>query len=247
MLYLVFGSSGGLGSNLVKSFKKEKKNVKGLDICESAYTDYLIDFNDAKKLISLVKKICLPYEMPICCIYCAIPNNRIKGSNTLENYIIKENNLITLQFNSLLAIACALESIQDINAEKNSKIFKFNLISIGSVLSNKISLVESPIYSASKAASLSLINYLSIKLRLKKIFCNTISPGLMARNEKSKKFLEDRLSRFEKNIGITNYEDIYQTINYISDSNLNSLRGKNIVLDDGLGGLEPFYIIDNVD
>ena len=64
---------------------------------------------------------------------------------------------------------------------------------------------------------------------------------------RSKKFLEDRLSRFKKNIGITNYEDIYQTIIYISNSNLNSLRGKNIVLDDGLGDLEPFYIIDNVD
>tara|TARA_A100001388_G_scaffold277138_1_gene267025 strand:+ start:1894 stop:2637 length:744 start_codon:yes stop_codon:yes gene_type:complete len=247
MLYLIFGSSGGLGSNLVKFFKKDKKNVKGLDISASAYTDYLIDFNDTKKLISLVKEICLPYEMAICCIYCAIPNNRIRGGDILENYIIKENNLITLQFNSLLAIACALESIQDMNAEKNSKIFKSNLISIGSVLSNKVSLVESPLYPASKAASLSLIKYLSLKLSKKQINCNTISPGLMARNEKSKKFLEDRLSRFKKNIGITNYEEIYQTIIYISNSNLNSLRGKNIVLDDGLGDLEPFYIIDNVD
>ena len=49
MLYLIFGSSGGLGSNLVKFFKKIK-NVKGLDISASAYTDYLIDFNDTKKI-----------------------------------------------------------------------------------------------------------------------------------------------------------------------------------------------------
>ena len=68
MLYLVFGSSGGLGSNLVKSFKKKKK-MKGHDICESDYTDYLLDFNDTKKLISLVKKICLPCEMSIWLAY----------------------------------------------------------------------------------------------------------------------------------------------------------------------------------
>ena len=172
-------------------------------------------------------------------IYCAIPNNRIKGSNILENFIIKENNLITLQFNSLLSYCMCFGIYTRYTCRKKiQKIFKSNLISIGSVLSNKVSLVESPLYSASKAASLSLINYLSIKLRPKKIYCNTISPGLMARNEKSKNSWKIG-SIGLKNIGITNYEDIYQTINYISNTNLNSLRGKNIVLDDGLGDIEP--------
>ena len=98
MLYLIFGSSGGLGSNLVKFFKKDKKNVKGLDISASAYTDYLIDFNDTKKLISLVKKksVC-PMRWQSVVYTVQYPNNRIKGGDILENYIIKENNLITLQ------------------------------------------------------------------------------------------------------------------------------------------------------
>ena len=118
-----------------------------------------------------------------------------------------------------------------------------HLISIGSVLSNRVTFMESPIYGASKAASNELIKYLSEKLKEENIICNTISPCLMARNNEVEITLKHYLSKLNKHTNITSYKDVLSTIKFISTSGQKSINGQNIILDDGNNNLHSMHII----
>ncbi len=247
MLFIVFGSSGALGSFLIDSLNSNQLNTLGLDLNDSETTDYVIDFRNIENFSNLLEQIIRQTQEPICSIYCAIPSSRIRGECQLKEYIKSENNLIELHINSLLIISDTMEKYCISNFTGKDKDKSNHLINIGSVLSERVSLMESPIYSASKSAAHSLIKYLSVRLLSKKISCNTISPGLMARNVSSERYILEKLSKLNKNIGITPYSDILQTIEYIVNTNLNSFKGQNIILDNSLENLEAFYIIDSIE
>jgi short-subunit dehydrogenase len=54
---IVTGSAGGLGKALYEEFKKNKKDVFGIDIRDSEYTDLQIDFNNLNSLNTIVKNV----------------------------------------------------------------------------------------------------------------------------------------------------------------------------------------------
>ena len=63
----------------------------------------------------------------------------------------------------------------------------------------------------------------------------------MARSIESQEFLDKHLSSIDPNLEVTPYSDIIKTIKFLTLEDVNSLKGKNIILDYGLEDLEVFW------
>ena len=212
MNYIVFGSAGGLGSFLVDQLTKTYKTV-GIDILASKTTHYVIDPNCAKNIKSTVEEILDNTDAPYCVILCIANRSRIRGSFEIDDRfqsdigkdLINEPKILMNLANSL--------SKHSIKASEES-----HIIYIGSVLSRKIVPSESPIYGASKAASIQLLKWLASDLLVHNICVNSISPALMARNSDIKKVLLDNLRDIGDSYGITSYSDVLKLIEFIAMS-----------------------------
>mgnify|MGYP003956538335 CR=1 FL=1 len=244
MIFIILGSSGGLGSYIINTLRAEGKCIYGLDLMPSQTTTDVVDFANIENLKSCINSIVSSNVGPFCCVYAAIPSNRTRGQAKLLEYLQESNSMISLQFNTLLVLADALVSYSNSQADSNSNNCKSHLINIGSVLSTRVSFAESPVYGSAKAAAHELIRYLSVSLASYNINCNSISPALMARNETSRNYLVNKLAAAGKSACITSYKEVLSVIKAIANNDLSSMRGHNIILDHGLEHFEAFHMID---
>lgn len=233
-IYIIIGSSGGLGSYMVSQLRNEGLTVFGLDILPSSYTDYVLPTDDDEFCIQSISTILASHSGPVAIILSVASGNRLKGGSTLRDHLYRASDLLIEPKLLLLAASCLQEY-----SKKSTSVN--HLINIGSVLSSVISLGESPLYASSKASSLSLARYLAVELHKNNIKVNTISPCLMARDEVSKNQIKSNLSKLGRDFNLTSYGDILSTIRFIVESGIKSLNGADIVLDDGLELLETYW------
>ena len=232
MKYFIFGSSGGLGSYLTKNLATSTNQTVGIDIRQGEHTSLIIDSSDLISVQTYIDDIVKNENSSICFIMSIAQSSRIRGG---EKYLLYANSIREFLSESELFIRIC----HSLN-EYSSQSFRHYIIVIGSVLSDKISLTESPLYSSSKACLLQLAKYAAIDL-MSKVSINTISPALMARSLESQEFLDKHLSSIDPNLEVTPYSDIIKTIKFLTLEGVNSLKGKNIILDYGLEDLEVFW------
>jgi len=243
MIFIILGSSGGLGSYIVNTLRIEGKCTYGLDLVPSGTTTDVVDFANTDLLKSCLDSIVSSNIGPFCCVYAAIPSRRTRGKAKLIEYLQESNVMISLQFNTLLVLADTLVSYSDYQVGTDSSHCMSHIINIGSVLSTRVSFGESPVYGSAKAAAHELIRYLSVSLDSYNINCNSISPALMARNETSRNYLANKLAEAGKSACITSYKEVLSVIKAIANNDLSSMRGHNIILDHGLEHFEAFHMI----
>lgn len=232
--YFIIGSSGGLGSYLVNKLNEFGVTTFGFDITPSSTTNFIVSSDDIQSYSDTVNSVLSKCHGSVVFIITVAATQRLKGGLPLKDYIC-ESNLISTETQLLLVCASLLK----VYAEHHSSIH--NIINIGSVLAHKTSLYESPLYSASKASTLSTVRYLAIDLLQSKVKVNTISPCLMARNSSTADLLNSNLSKTKKPFSLSSYEDVFKTVYFISEFGVNSLNGTEIVLDDGLESLESYW------
>ena len=232
MKYFIVGSSGGLGSYLTKNLATTSHQTVGIDIRKGEHTSIIIDSSDSISVQEQIDNIVKNENRPICFIISIAQASRVRGG---EKYLLYANNLRKFLSDSEIFMRIC----HSIN-EYSSPSFRHHIVVIGSVLSDKISLTESPLYSSSKACLLQLAKYAAIDL-MSKVSINTISPALMARSLESKELLEKHLNHIDPNLEVTPYSDIVKTIKFLTLEGVNSLKGKNIILDYGLEDLEVFW------
>jgi len=238
--YIVVGSAGGLGSFLWSEFKKAGYNVFGIDVLHAPTVDSIIP--PTQNVIAFSTAISIlfdSHEGPWTIVISIAMRNR---SKCCSYEFIQDNISEVLSLNSelLAQTARCLSRVSTRFAEQS------HIINIGSVLCERFSSKESPIYGASKAAAKSLVRDLAA-ISLKDNICiNSISPALLFRNEMSFEYLNKYLLKYSEYIQPTSYEDIYKLIKFISLSGVRSLRGKDIILDFGLEDIEGFDIMSRL-
>lgn len=237
MNFIIIGSAGGLGSYLFNSLNKLHHSIVGLDIIPADTVTKVLDTTKLTKE-SITESLCL-FNGPCAIIISIAPRSRSKGIANCSS--IKSDSSDYLCANSDLLIDVA-DCLQNFSSQFNNE---SHIINIGSVLSNRFSCAENPAYGASKAATNSLVRDLALLLSEKNICVNSISPALLYRNEESLAFLEKQLSRYKIKCKPTPYSDVLKLIEFITLSGIDSLRGKDIVLDYGLESIEAFDLLSS--
>ena len=240
MNYIVVGSAGGLGTFLWCEFKKAGYRVFGIDVVDSPTVDSVLpptqNVNAFSDAISILFN---SQEGP----WTIIISIATRGRRKTSSYEFTQDNIsedLSLNSELLAQTARCLSKVSPHFTEPS------HIINIGSVLSERFSSKESPIYGASKAAARSLVRDLAA-ISLKDNICvNSISPSLLFRNDMSLEYLNKYIQKYSTHIEPTSYADIYRFIEFISLSGIKSLRGKDIILDFGLEDIEGFDIISTV-
>jgi len=238
--YIVVGSAGGLGSFLWSKFKKAGISVLGIDILDAPTVDYVLPLTQNVIAFSSAISILFDsHEGP----WTIVISIATRGREKPASYEFIHTNIseeLSLNAELLAQTARCLSKVSNHYTEHS------HIINIGSVLSERFSSKESPIYGASKAAAKSLVRDLAA-ISLKDNICiNSISPSLLFRNEISLEYLTKYLQKYSEHIQPTSYGDICKLIEFISLSGIKSLRGKDIILDFGLEDIESFDIISTL-
>lgn len=238
MMYVIVGSGGGLGSYLYNYFDSRGYRTVGLDILDSPYVDILLN-DDFSNLDLELRNLLSSLSEPITFIYSIADPNRSRSFQNPIDLTYQLQVALVKPLSLFLSIASFLQHY----SPKASSLC--HLISIGSVLSDRSSRAETPLYGATKAAINSLVRDLSIYLMKYNVSVNSISPALLYRDQASQNNLQSQLSCTGLPFEPTSYLDLAKTIQFISESCLKSLRGKNIILDHGLEDIESFDLLRN--
>lgn len=239
MKYVIIGSSGGLGSFLYQELRTPSSSTIGVDICPSQTVDILLQPNFDHLLSDIQRFLNTSYD-PVTFIFSVAQPDRLRSFTRPSDLALELETILVRPINLLLFIATFLQDYCP-NARNLC-----HLITIGSVLSDRFSRAETPLYGASKAAIRSLVRDLSISLMNYNVCVNTISPALLFRDQSSKNNLLKQLSTTGLPFRPTPYVDIANTIKFLTHGNLSSLRGQNIVLDYGLEHMESFDLLRNL-
>ena len=236
MIYIIVGSGGGLGSYLYSYFESRSFQTIGLDISDSPFVDLLLD-EDFSNLDLDLRKLLSSTSEPISFIYSIADPNRSRSFQNPIDLTYQLQAALVKPLSLFLSIASFLQHY----SPKTSSLC--HLVSIGSVLSDRFSRAETPLYGATKAAINSLVRDLSIYLMEYNVSVNSISPALLYRDQESQSNLQSQLSCTRLPFQPTSYLDIAKTIQFISKNCVKSLRGKNIILDHGLEDVESFDLL----
>jgi NAD(P)-dependent dehydrogenase (short-subunit alcohol dehydrogenase family) len=245
MNILITGSSGLIGSALVKDLLSRGENlilcdIKKYKVNKNANQKYKnqiyfqsTNINNSKSIDLLIKKAVKKFGKIDAAIHCAYPKSKNFGQR-FENLSSKE-----LEYNLTTQLGSAIIFSQ--------KIVKFflkqgygNLILFSSIMGVKNpdfevykgTSMSSPIeYSAIKSGIISITKYLAKYLKNKKIKVNCISPGGILNNQNKifiKKYKKKCLSK-----GLLDPNDLCGLVRFLLSSDSNYINGSNHVIDDG--------------
>ena len=243
MEYIIIGSSGGLGSFMASRLRNDGHNVNGIDIVDSETTSSVVDITKIDKFSEELDAIVGAAKSPVCAVMCALPANKGKYSTDLNDYLNQGDQLLTMPFNTLLVAAKVLRN-HSLNISHTSDYScMHHIINIGSVASSAIGFMLPPNYGAGKCAAHYLIKHLAQQLLPDGIICNTISPGIMARNSKSAEYIRECLNHLDTTLGFTNYSDVLALILNLTNGTLGSIKGHDFIVDNGLEHYSTFYAL----
>jgi 3-oxoacyl-[acyl-carrier protein] reductase len=238
MKILITGANGNLGSNLINFFSKDQKNlIFGLDIHDSSiikknnYHYSACDITSSENVNDFFKSLDsdIDFDSVVNNASFAVFDDFSKRKKSDFMSVLETN--IYGPFNIIQKLVT--------NSKYNKNFCK--IINIGSIygsISSDPSIYDdldrknSEVYSASKAAVISLTKYFSVHLANKNIVVNTVSPGGIFNDHppifKSKYSQKVPLSR------MANIEEVVSVIDYLASTKNHYLTGQNINIDGGM-------------
>ena len=230
-IMLLTGSSGGIGSGIVKYFTKcnviilgiSRKNLSN----KKNYFHYKFDLNNFDEYENLIKSVVKKHGKIDYFVHAAGIQD-IMPMKIVEKKIIYKN--LNINFISPFLF---------IKSMKNKRFFKKK--SSATIISSVMSELGDSgltLYSSSKAACLGLVKSSAIELSKDKIRVNSISPGTI-NNKMFKKYktkvnsikIDELRNKYPLGFG-TNM-DINLCLEYLISQKNNWLTGQNIILDGG--------------
>jgi gluconate 5-dehydrogenase len=237
---LITGSSGQVGSKIVKLYVRLGAKVYGLDTNKSKFKNknfffFKIDITDRKKIQELFHEI-FKKEKKIDIL--------INNAATSVFTKIEERNDNELQkvFDLNLKSAINLIKYYFINYKKyNLKSASIiNIASIYGLLSPDFKIYlkgdrfSSEIYGATKASIIQITKYFAVLFAKNNIRVNAISPGgILNKNIQTKRFIKNYSNRVPLK-RMANVEDLFTAIFYLSSDYSKYSTGQNIIVDGGL-------------
>jgi len=238
---LITGSSGQIGSSIVKLFLDLGSKVYGFDktkgtIKHNSYKFIKIDItkkSEVKKRVNEIIKKNSQIDVIINTAAVSIFSKYNKRKNSEIDKTIDTN------VKGLLNI---INSYAYVHKKNNLK--KCNIINFGSIygfLSPDFRIYgnkdrfNSEIYGASKAAVIQLTKYYSVALSKYNINVNCLSPGGIynVKNPQNKKFIKKYSNRVPLN-RMGNPENLFTGILFLASDRSNYVNGQNIIIDGGL-------------
>lgn len=230
-IILLTGSSGSIGSSIVKYFSKLNFKILGISrnnqLKLKNYFHYKFDLHDfdlyEKKITELVKEHGkIDYFIHSAGVLNLKPINIVDKKDIYNSFDINI-------FSAFLIIKLM----------KNKKLFnkKAGAVIISSIMS-ELGDSGMSLYSSSKAACLGLVRSAAIELSKEKKRVNCISPGTI-NNDMFKKFSKkvnsSKVNELKNKypLGLGKNLDINLCIEYLISDNNNWITGQNIVLDGG--------------
>jgi NAD(P)-dependent dehydrogenase (short-subunit alcohol dehydrogenase family) len=240
-IILITGSSGQIGSSIVKLFLDLDSNVFGFDKTKSKirHKDYKftkIDITNktvVKRKINEIVKKNGRIDVIVNTAAVSIFSKYDKRTNSELDKTIDTN------IKGLLNVINSYTNIH-----KKNGLRKCNIINFGSVygyLSPDFRIYgnkdrfSSEIYGASKAAVIQLTKYYSVALSKYNINVNCLSPGGIYNSKKpqNKKFIKKYSNRVPLN-RMGNPENLFTGILFLASDQSNYVNGQNIIIDGGL-------------
>ena len=238
---LITGSSGQIGTSLVKLFLDFDSKVYGFDkvkgkIKHLNYKFIKIDITNKNNVKNKINYI-LKKEKKIDVI---INNAAVSVFSKLNKRTNEElNKTIDTNIKGVLNI---LNSYFD--SHKKNNLDKCSIINIGSIygilspdfrIYGKKDNYSSEIYGATKAAVIQLTKYYSVMFSKYKINVNCLSPGGMLNEQKprNKKFIKKYSNRVPQ-ARMGRVENLFTGILFLASDNSNYVNGQNLIIDGGL-------------
>jgi gluconate 5-dehydrogenase len=237
---LITGSTGQVGSKIVKLYLSLGAKVYGLDINKSKFKNknfffISIDITDSKKIKTVLNEI-FKKEKKIDIII----NN---AATSVFTKIDKRNDN-------------ELQKVFDLNLKSVINIIKYyfinykkyylktasiiNIASIYGLLSPDFKIYlkgerfSTEIYGATKASIIQITRYFAVLFAKNNIRVNAISPGgILNKNIQTKRFIKNYSNRVPLK-RMANVEDLFTGIIYLSSDYSKYSTGQNIIVDGGL-------------
>ena len=230
-IMLLTGSSGGIGSSIVKYFTKSNIIILGISrkniLNKKNYFHYKFDLNNFDEYENLIKSVVKKHGKIDHFVHAA------GIQDIMPMRIIEKNNIYkSLNINFISPFLF-------IKFMKNKKFFKKK--SSATIISSVMSELGDSgltLYSSSKAACLGLVKSSAIELSKDKIRVNSISPGTI-NNRMFKKYktkvnsikIEELKNKYP--LGFGSNLDINLCLEYLISEKNRWLTGQNIILDGG--------------
>ncbi len=240
MKYLIIGSNGRLGKELLKDLIKknntdiitiDKNNLKKqssnhnhikIDISkENNLKKLFLQFNKTKIKIDKIVNLSYPKNKNYGKDFLLISEKEIKNNLFLllgTNILIAKYSIIYFLKNNIRGNLLFTSSILGVNAPKFYHYDNLKMIS--------------PIeYSTAKSAIIMLTKYLAKKYQKKNIRINCISPGGI--KDKQNILFQKRYKKDCGLKGLLDPKDIIPSINFLMGEESQNINGQNIIIDDG--------------
>ena len=240
-IILITGSSGQIGSSIVKLFLSLGSKVYGFDKIKNKikHDDYEFIKADIRNKSEVRRKISRIVKK----------NNRIDvivntaAVSIFSKYDKRTNSELDKTINTnIKGLLNVINSY--VNIHKKNSLKKCSIINFGSIygfLSPDFRIYgnkdrfSSEIYGASKAAVIQLTKYYSVMLSKYNINVNCLSPGGIFNNQKpqNKKFVK----RYSKRVPLDrmgNVRNLFTGILFLASDRSSYVSGQNIIIDGGL-------------
>tara|TARA_B100001964_G_C14250384_1_gene609621 strand:+ start:681 stop:1475 length:795 start_codon:yes stop_codon:yes gene_type:complete len=238
---IITGSSGQLGSELVKTFLKFDSIVIGIDLQESKnikhknFYFYQSDVSILSENKYVFKKIFSKHKK----IHCLINNAGVAVFSSFKNRT--EEELDYVMNVNLKSYFFSIQNFEKYSDKKDKSKSIINISSIYSLISpdpkiySKQDRKSSEIYGMTKAGVNQMTRYFAVHLANKNIRVNCISPGGIFNVEKpqSKRFVKNYSKKNPMNRMALTKEIVGGAI-YLTSSSASYTNGHNLIIDGGM-------------
>jgi len=239
--FLITGSSGQLGTHLIKKLVKMNTNIIAIDLkCKKKINSkkikyFELDISDSK----MVDQLFINLNKENIYIDVLINNAGVSFFSPFNKRTEEElNNTIGVNLKGTFYLIKNFSKYSKNNTHMNKII---NISSVYSVISPDPSIYKkndrqnSEIYGATKAGINQMTRYFSVHLAKKKILVNSVSPGGIFNNSspQSKSFIKKYCQKNPMK-RMASVNEIINFVLFMSSDECSYLNGQNIVLDGGM-------------